>query len=189
MGKGGKRLFINGETINNSVASDTKCSSEMQVDRKILCEYERQLFSLHNTQCNHLYSDCCESCDFSGCTYYHVNDPNLGIFEGNTGNLTPCDINVCRLNGKQRVSLNSNCFGNQKVAASQYVNPLTGEVQPHHQCHNVGPNRGSQSRTDAGIFTWCTIMFTNRYWQDTATGSKTYLIFILDGGNLQKKFF
>ena len=177
--------------MQHSVANDTKCLSGKHFDKKILCEYERQLFSLYNAQCIHLYSDYCESFDFSGCTYYHVNNPSLGIFEDNTGKLTPCDINLGKLNGKQQVSLNSSCFDNQHVAAtaSQYVNPLIGEDQPHHQCHNVGHHRGSQSRTDVGIFTWCTIMFSNKYWQDTATGNKTYLIFISNGGNLQKFCF
>ena len=66
---------------------------------------------------------------------------------------------------------------------------LIGEVQPHHQCPHFNYNRGSQSRTDTGLITWCTILFTNRYWQDTATGSVTYLIFISDGKNLQKFCF
>ena len=75
-----------------------------------------------------MYSDCVECSGFSGCTYYHVNNPNLGTFESNIGDVAPCDMTTCRLNGKQIID-------NQKVvaAASQHSDTLIGEVQPHHQ--------------------------------------------------------
>ena len=104
-----------------------------------------------------MYSDCIVFSDFSGCTYYYVNNPNLGIFENNIGNATPHVMATCRLNGKKNVSLNSNCFDNQEVAviASQHNNILVGEVQPHHQCPYFNHNKGSQSSTYTGPITWC----------------------------------
>ena len=106
----------------------------MHNDIKVLLEYERQLYSVHKTQCDAMYSDCVEFSNFSGCVYYHVNNSNLGTFESNMGGVTLYSMTTGRYNGRQNIDLNSSLFDNQNVAVvtSQHNDLLVGEVQPHH---------------------------------------------------------
>ena len=137
-----------------------------------------------------MYYDNIAVSNFAGCTYFQANNPSLGNFEVDVGMVTQYSMTTGSYSGNQNVSLNSNCFMNQKVAAvaSQHNNVIVGEVQPHHQCPYFDYHR-SQSRTYTNSCAWCTLMFTNRYWQDTAKGSTSHLVFISDGGKLKKFCF
>ena len=127
-----------------------------------------------------MYSNCIESFDFAGCTYFCANNPNLGRHEVNVGDSG-------RYHWEQNVSLNPNCIVNQKFAAvaSQHNDTVIGEVQQQHQCPYFDCTR-SKSGMNTKVLSLCTVMFTNKYWQNIAKGCVSYLVFISDGEKFPK---
>ena len=137
-----------------------------------------------------MYSNCTESFDFAGCTYFYANNPSSGSCEVDIQEVPPDEINSSSHNWEKNVSLNPNCTVNQKYAAvaSQHHNAVIGEVQPQHQCPYFNYAR-SQRGMNTKVLSLCTVMFTNKYWQNIAEGWVTYFGFISDGGKFQKFCF
>ena len=148
-------LSVNGETpdihnVNGFKHSLKECGSE------VLDEYKKQLNIAQNTVYNSMYSNCIESFDFAGCTYFCANNPNFGRYEVNVGDVTPDKIISSRHNWEQNVSLNPNCTVNQKfvAVASQHNDTVIGEVQPQHQCPYFDCTR-SQSGMNTKVLSLC----------------------------------
>ena len=135
--------------------------------------------------CDSIHSCHVASYRLSDCAHFNVNNPPLGICGSNRGNSNaPYNTNVCSYNGEQNVDLNSNYFDNQirVVVASQHNGHLVREVQPHHQCTYSNYYTNSTGFTTTRPFIWCGVMFTNQYWENTATLGTRHLVFILDAG-------
>ena len=154
---------------------------------KIFHEYKRQLNVVHNTMYNSMYSNCIQNPDFAGCTYGNANNPDSGRCKLNVGDFAPASVNSGTCNWKQDVSLNSNCAVNQKYVAvsSQHYDTIIREVQPRHQCP-YSDQANTQKCMNTNVLSLCTVMFTNKYWHNTAKGCISHLVFISNEENLKK---
>ena len=164
--------------------NDTKYAHR-QYDNERVKEYIRQLNIIHDNLCDTRYYDCMQIDNIADCTYVLANYPNSGSFGVDLGMVTPDKLTCSSHNGNHDVSLNSNYTVNQKIVAVASHNvTMVGEVQPHHQC-SLGQNNPKNS-TFMKVPSVCTVMFTNRYWQNTGQGATTYLVFITDGKKFRK---
>ena len=59
-------------------------------------------------------------------------------------------------------------------------------IEPHTQ---ILDPLGRRTTQDGRWKMNCTVMFTNKYWQNIAKGCVTYLVFISDGEKFQKFVF
>ena len=87
-GKGGRGIATEASHYNVNNVNDCKHSYLVCGDSEILFEYERQFFNnFQSSQCDSLYPYHVASSGLSDCVHYSVNNPILGIFGNNRGNV------------------------------------------------------------------------------------------------------
>ena len=191
-----------GITSNKSVISRHDSLQECKysvshVHNTHICQYKKQLINIANTDQESdtgWFNVNCSKMLYDNLSSFSIQETGVDVGHysaqydsGHTG--TNWTQNTPDLNGLQSITTDG-----LQLSLCHTFNPYPKafeSVRPGYHCHNMYhiQNRFAPMHYTSNQLMWCTVGFTNKYWQNTDQSVDTQLVFISDPREVQGFYY